>query len=101
MDVPKRIVDDPSADSVARALIEDARVETAGPGGKARTLAALGLAGGAGLASTSTAFAGLKVLGAGVLDRKDDPARALRLAFSAASHSSCSSWAASWAWVHG
>ncbi|MBN9162405.1 MAG: hypothetical protein BGO98_33710 [Myxococcales bacterium 68-20] len=67
MDVPKRIVDDPSADSVARALIEDARVETAGPGGKARTLAALGLAGGAGLASTSTAFAGLKVLGAGVL----------------------------------
>jgi len=69
MDVPKRIVDDPSADSVARALIEDARVETAGPGGKARTLAALGLAGGAGLASTSA------------------PA--------------CSSWAASWAWVHG
>jgi hypothetical protein len=67
MDVPKRIVDDPSADSVARALIEDARVETAGPGGKARTLAALGLAGGAGLASTSTAFAGLKMLGAGVL----------------------------------
>ncbi len=67
MDVPKRIVDDPAADSVARALIEDARVETAGPGGKARTLAALGLAGGAGLASTSTAFAGVKMLGAGVL----------------------------------
>jgi hypothetical protein len=67
MDVPKRIVDDPSADALARALIEDARIETAGGNGKARALAALGLAGGAGLASTSTAFAGLKALGAGVL----------------------------------
>jgi hypothetical protein len=68
MDAPKRIVDDPAADSIARSLIEDARSETATPGAKGRTLAALGVIGATTVATTtSSALTALKALGVGVL----------------------------------
>jgi len=59
MEIPKRIVDDPSADGSVRALLRDAGTETAAPAAKARVLASVGLVAAVGTTSTvGTAAAG-------------------------------------------